>query len=116
MDLSHRLPVAVEEPIQTVVQQDTTDIEIPGGDTIDDQVPSVLDDSDDTGDHVPSVPAMPQESHVVLPRRSTRVRKATTLYPQDQYVLLTDGGEPESFQEAMESEQSVSGQVQCRMR
>lgn len=38
-------------------------------------------------------------------RRSTRVRQPSAKYPASEYVLLTDGGEPESYEEAMESEQ-----------
>ncbi|GFS33196.1 hypothetical protein Acr_00g0026970 [Actinidia rufa] len=38
------------------------------------------------------------------PRRSTRDRRHSTRYPPNEYVCLTDGGEPESFKEAMEDE------------
>lgn len=38
------------------------------------------------------------------PRRSTRDRRPSTRYPPNEYVFLTDGGEPESFKEAMEDE------------
>ena len=37
-------------------------------------------------------------------RRSTRDRQPSTRYPSDQYILLTDEGEPECYEEAMKSE------------
>ena len=36
--------------------------------------------------------------------RTTRARQPSSRYPSSEYVLLTDGGEPESFEEAMEDE------------
>ncbi|XP_022151008.1 uncharacterized protein LOC111019029 [Momordica charantia] len=37
-------------------------------------------------------------------RRSTRNRRSSTQYPVDEYVLLTNGGEPESYEETIEDE------------
>lgn len=37
-------------------------------------------------------------------RRSSRDRRSSVRYSPDEYVLLTDGGEPECYEEAMESE------------
>uniref|UniRef100_A0A803N8D4 Uncharacterized protein n=1 Tax=Chenopodium quinoa TaxID=63459 RepID=A0A803N8D4_CHEQI len=37
-------------------------------------------------------------------RRSIRDRRPSIRYPSSDYVLLTDGGEPESFEEAMDSD------------
>ena len=34
-------------------------------------------------------------------RRSNRERQSTIRYPYDEYLLLTDGGEPETYQEAI---------------
>ena len=34
-------------------------------------------------------------------RRSVRIPKPQTKYPTTEYVLLTDGGEPESYEEAI---------------
>ena len=34
-------------------------------------------------------------------RRSVRIPKPQTKYPATEYVLLTNGGEPESYEEAM---------------
>ena len=42
----------------------------------------------------------PQETTL---RRSTRVRQQSTRYSPNEYVLLTDGGEPEDIEEAMEN-------------
>ena len=38
-------------------------------------------------------------------RRSTRNRQLSTKYCASEYILLTDGGEPEYYEEAMENEQ-----------
>jgi len=38
-------------------------------------------------------------------RRSNRQRKPSTRYSFDEYVTLTDGGEPECYQEAIENEE-----------
>ena len=44
----------------------------------------------------------------VIPlRRSARDRHPSTRYSVDNYVLLTDGGEPESYEEAMEDENKM---------
>ena len=59
-----------------------------------------LDDSDDDGVH--NQPPAPMVSPEL--RRSTRVRQPSTRYPTNQYVLLTDGGEPKDFEEAMDDE------------
>ena len=37
-------------------------------------------------------------------RRSSRDRRSSVSYSPDEYVLLTDGGEPECYEEVMESE------------
>ena len=47
------------------------------------------------------VPEIPPD---VSLRRSTRDRHPSTRYSVDEYVLLTDGGEPECYAEAMEDE------------
>ncbi|CAL9017851.1 unnamed protein product [Prunus brigantina] len=39
------------------------------------------------------------------PRRSTRVRRPPSRYSPDDYVLLTDGGEPECYKEALTHDQ-----------
>ncbi|GKA50088.1 putative RNA-directed DNA polymerase [Tanacetum coccineum] len=43
-----------------------------------------------------------EEPDVVQPRRSSRERQPSTRYSPHDYVLLTDGGERESYQEAMQ--------------
>ena len=58
------------------------------------------DDSNDDGNH----DQPPASMGSLELRRSTRVRQPSTRYPSDQYVLLTDGGEPESFKDAMDNE------------
>ncbi|VFQ78891.1 unnamed protein product [Cuscuta campestris] len=80
-----------------------------GGDMHDHTVESPADDHhdddnhDDGGDGVPE--SQPQ-SHSEPPpapqlRRSTRVRKPSTRLSEDDFVLVTDGGEPETYDEAM---------------
>ena len=53
----------------------------------------VIDDENDESDHSQQAPI----------RKSTRNRQRSTKYSTGEYVLLTDGGEPECFDEAMES-------------
>jgi hypothetical protein len=55
---------------------------------------------DESHDQFP-VPEIPPD---VPLRRSTRDRHPSTRYSVDEYVLLTDGGEPECYAEAMEDE------------
>ena len=84
------------------------------------EVRDVQDDQHDTGDvDTDSTPVeMGDNAHEqspvsevpleVLPdvplRRSIRDRQPSTRYSTDEYVLLTDGGEPECYAEAMEDE------------
>ncbi|KAG8368576.1 hypothetical protein BUALT_Bualt15G0059900 [Buddleja alternifolia] len=56
------------------------------------QVPSIQTDD----------PVLPQEATV---RRSTRQTRPSTRYNPDEYVMLTDGGEPESYPEAISHDQ-----------
>ncbi|KAJ0797294.1 putative RNA-directed DNA polymerase [Helianthus annuus] len=56
----------------------------------------------DEGPH-PELPVPGMPTFVPL-RRSTRNRHPSTRYSADEYVLLTDGGEPECYEEAMEDE------------
>jgi len=37
-------------------------------------------------------------------KRFTRERRPSTRYPSDEYVTLTDEGEPECYEEAMDSQ------------
>ncbi|KAJ4728518.1 Retrovirus-related Pol polyprotein from transposon TNT 1-94 [Melia azedarach] len=55
-------------------------------------------------DDVHQLPTSEVSSDISL-RRSTRIRQSSTRYPTSEYVLLTDGGEPECYAEAVESEQ-----------
>ncbi|KAJ0865779.1 putative RNA-directed DNA polymerase [Helianthus annuus] len=56
----------------------------------------------DEGPH-PELPVPGMPTFIPL-RRSTRNRHPSTRYSADEYVLLTDGGEPECYEEAMEDE------------
>nr|GLL26870.1 hypothetical retrotransposon [Ipomoea trifida] len=74
-----------------------------------DPVPDYQGDTIDADGHVDDVvhqeQEVPPQVPVDLPRRSDRERRPSTRYSPSQYVFLTDGGEPESYEEAMESEQ-----------
>ncbi|GKU95372.1 hypothetical protein SLEP1_g8739 [Rubroshorea leprosula] len=50
---------------------------------------------------------VPVEVPVDPLRRSSKERRPSFRYPSSEYVLFTDGGEPESYQEAMEREQKM---------
>ncbi|PKI49854.1 hypothetical protein CRG98_029765, partial [Punica granatum] len=85
--------VDVEHPVEEVpgeYEETTTGGEIP---QVDDDVTT-----DDTGSQLQLEPADN------LPRRSDRVRRPSTRYPPPEYVLLTDGGEPECYDEAVAHE------------
>nr|GMD34415.1 Retrovirus-related Pol polyprotein from transposon TNT 1-94 [Ipomoea batatas] len=68
-------------------QDDTTDV--------DGQVDDVVQQEQEVPSQVPIDP----------PRRSNRERRQSTHYSSNEYVLLTDGGKPESNEEVVESEQ-----------
>ena len=51
---------------------------------------------EEVGEQLPAEPQL---------RRSSRQRQPSRRYSTDEYVMLTDAGEPESYQEAIESEQ-----------
>ncbi|RDX69198.1 hypothetical protein CR513_51722, partial [Mucuna pruriens] len=50
-------------------------------------------------------PSDAPEPPLVQLRKSNRQRQSSTRYPSDEYVTLTDGEEPECYQETMESEE-----------
>ena len=60
------------------------------------------------GDNAYEQSPVSEVSLEVLPdvplRRSIRDRRSSTRYSADEYVLLTDGGEPECYVDAMEDE------------
>lgn len=67
----------------------------------------MVDDGDNADDEQPE-----NEQQVVEPppqpevRRSTRERQPSQRYSSNEFVLLSDGGEPECFDEAMSHEHS----------
>ena len=77
---------------------------VEGGDIQDDD-DNIGDDGHDDQPEVepPVVEPQPQPDDV---RRSTRGPRPSMRYPTTEFVLLTDGGEPEDFQEAMSHEKS----------
>jgi hypothetical protein len=82
------LPAQVEHDVQNDYQG-PGDTDVPLHDESHDQFP---------------VPEIPPD---VPLRRSTRDRHPSTRYSVDEYVLLTDGGEPECYAEAMEDEHKL---------
>ncbi|KAE8690949.1 hypothetical protein F3Y22_tig00110893pilonHSYRG00781 [Hibiscus syriacus] len=79
--------------------------------TIDDINKTEKVDSQDSGDFdapMDDVANDQQQAPIALStfplRRSSRDRRSSVMYSSDEYVLLTDGGEPECYEEAMESE------------
>ncbi|KAD5318290.1 hypothetical protein E3N88_18236 [Mikania micrantha] len=63
-----------------------------------------VDQQHENGDIVnPELPIQDMPAFVPL-RRSTRDHHPSTRFSADEYVLLTDGGEPECYAEAMEDE------------
>ncbi|PKI56092.1 hypothetical protein CRG98_023524 [Punica granatum] len=88
-EISIPVPIDVEHPVEEVpgeYEETTTGGEIP---QVDDDVTT-----DDTGSQLQLEPAD-------LPRQSDRIRRPSIRYPPHEYVLLTDGGEPERYGEAV---------------
>ncbi|KAG8370951.1 hypothetical protein BUALT_Bualt13G0036600 [Buddleja alternifolia] len=75
-----------------------------GGDVQDEQ--NDITDDEPVDDQMPPIqtddPVLPQEATV---KRSTRQTRPSTRYNPDEYVMLTDGGEPESYPEAISHDQ-----------
>ncbi|KAI5315215.1 hypothetical protein L3X38_044391 [Prunus dulcis] len=60
---------------------------------------------DDVADERLDVQADEEPATELQPRRSTRVRRPLSRYSPDDYVLLTDWGEPECYKEALTNDQ-----------
>ncbi|KAI5327124.1 hypothetical protein L3X38_026520 [Prunus dulcis] len=60
---------------------------------------------DDVADEGLEVQADEEPAAELQPRRSTRVRRPSCRYSPDDYVLLTDEGEPECYKEALTHDQ-----------
>lgn len=78
------------DPVPTTVGGDTIETELQHDDFADGQQGENLHNPTD------------DDSEEVQLRRSTRERQESTRYPRNEYVLVTDGGEPECFEEAVE--------------
>nr|GMC53629.1 Retrovirus-related Pol polyprotein from transposon TNT 1-94 [Ipomoea batatas] len=94
--------------IEPVSRRDTDDVyEIQENGQNGDPVPDYQGDTVNADGHVDDVvhqeQEVPSQVQVDPPRRSDRERRPSTRYSPSQYVLLTDGGEPESYEEAMEN-------------
>ncbi|PKI76683.1 hypothetical protein CRG98_002992 [Punica granatum] len=92
-EISIPVPVDVEHRVEEVLGEDEETMT--GG-----EIPQVDDDviKDDTNSQLQLEPADN------LPRRSNRVRQPFTRYPPHEYVLLTDGEEPECYDEVVAHE------------
>ena len=62
-----------------------------------------IEDNDDAVDEIDALVHEVDDEPIVPFRRSTRQHVPFSRYSPDEYVLLTDGGEPEYYDEAMES-------------
>ena len=71
-----------------------------GGDEQEDSGENTSDDTPTVDDAEPTEQAPPPPVEIPL-RRSTRERQPSTRYPPHEYVMLTDGGELETYQEAI---------------
>ncbi|GMI64919.1 hypothetical protein HRI_000161200 [Hibiscus trionum] len=81
------------DPIQGDVHGDINDDQQDIGD-LDAPIDDVVNDQQQAPIALPTVPL----------QRSSRDRRSFVRYSSDEYVLLTGGGEPECYEEAMESE------------
>ena len=100
-----RLPIQnldnVDSSVQNGEQHDDVD-DRQHGDEIDVPVDDAEEEHEMSQDeNLDDAPEPPQFQL----RRSNRQRQPSTRYSSDEYVTLTDGGEPECFEEAMESEE-----------
>lgn len=91
-EVTRHEPATVEDPTQPNTQQEF-DTETPYDGTTDVQEPVITDMSEES--HEAPIPT----------RRTTRTRTPSARYDPDTYVLLTDGGEPECFDDVLKSEQ-----------
>ena len=63
-----------------------------------------LDQGEQEDEHLEQEEQVEEEQSQPQLRRSTRDRKTSTRYSPNEYVMLSDGGEPECYQEAMSHE------------
>ena len=89
--------ITINPPLQFTGEEDAqNEGDIPEAipdDSDEESIPS--QEHDDQGEQFTG-----QENEQPQLRRSNREHKPSTRYPSSEYLLLTDGGEPESFQEA----------------
>nr|AAV88069.1 hypothetical retrotransposon [Ipomoea batatas] len=95
------------EPVSRRYTDDVDEVQenVQNGDPVPDYQGDTVDVDGHADDVVHQEQEVPSQVPVDLPRRSDRERRPSTRYSPSQYVLLTDGGEPESYEEAMESDQ-----------
>ncbi|KAG8478926.1 hypothetical protein CXB51_028925 [Gossypium anomalum] len=107
-DLIDVNPISLDsspDPIQDDVHgdvsddhQDICDFDTPMDDVVNDQQQAII-----------APPAVPL-------RRSSRDRRSSVRYSSDEYVLLTDGGEPECYEKAMESKRALKNRWIYRLK
>ncbi|GJU87271.1 hypothetical protein Tco_1294817 [Tanacetum coccineum] len=106
VDVPDRIPVLqniFDAQLGEYIQND----EEHGADDVDAQEQPNLDE-----DVHPELP-VPMPPFIPL-RRSTRDHHPSTRYSANEYVLLTDGGEPECYAEAMEDDTRKNGLMPCK--
>jgi hypothetical protein len=83
------------------------------GDVQEEQVDTIGENGEPTIDNMESEEHLEQASSEPAAetqlRRSTRDRQPFRKYSTNEYVLLSDGGKPESYQEVMQHDQKNSG-------
>ncbi|KAL9267166.1 Retrovirus-related Pol polyprotein from transposon TNT 1-94-like protein [Drosera capensis] len=99
VQLSVHNPDIAEDNVQHDDQQLGDELDVPIND-VEEQLELPQDEIHDE---------VPEPSPVQL-RRSTRQKQSFTRYPSDEYATLTDWGESESFEEAMDSEEKQKWQ------
>lgn len=100
MDPLKDVPSPIEDNAQVEVQNNAHDSYWGQNDQHDGGNFDIGEDEDDDGDQPQEVVAL-----LVAPlRRSTRERRPSTWYPSDEYVTLIEGGELESYTEAVKGE------------
>ena len=92
-------------PLPAVHNEYVEDVEPPHGDDVNDEIPNEVKPEDEEEQveqpHQESPPPPPQL------RRSTRERHTSRRYSSNEYVMISDQGEPESYEEVMEHEKKA---------
>ena len=91
-------------PLPAVHNEYVEDVEPPHGDDVNDEIPNEVEPEDEE--------EQVEQPHQESPpppqlRRSTRERHTSRRYSSNEYVMISDQGEPESYEEVMEHEKKA---------